>query len=101
MADMPEQCPVCQGNDGDKPCLYPSEGKQGCLRDIRLYGVKKMPDNIIKLHNDNVLIPSIPAGRIHCSFCHQPRKRKELITGATGKVTICFTCVEKASELIK
>lgn len=29
-------CPSCGGNDGDTPCAYPSEGKPGCLRDIRL-----------------------------------------------------------------
>lgn len=29
-------CPWCRGNDRDMPCLYPSEGKPGCLRDARL-----------------------------------------------------------------
>lgn len=28
-------CPACNGNDTDAPCAYPSEGKQGCLRDKR------------------------------------------------------------------
>jgi hypothetical protein len=28
-------CPVCNGNDGDVPCAYPSEGKQGCLMEAR------------------------------------------------------------------
>lgn len=26
-------CPACGGNDWEKPCAYPSEGKKGCLRD--------------------------------------------------------------------
>lgn len=30
------RCPACQGNDGNMPCAYPSEGKPGCLRDKRL-----------------------------------------------------------------
>ncbi len=29
-------CKSCNGNDGDAPCAYPSEGKHGCLRDARL-----------------------------------------------------------------
>lgn len=30
------RCPYCGGNDKDMPCAYPSEGKPGCLRDVRL-----------------------------------------------------------------
>lgn len=30
------KCTACGGNDGDAPCLYPSENKAGCLRDARL-----------------------------------------------------------------
>ena len=30
------KCPACAGNDGDAPCAYPCEGKNGCLRDKRL-----------------------------------------------------------------
>lgn len=30
---MTEFCPVCNGNNGDMPCAYPSEGMKGCLRD--------------------------------------------------------------------
>lgn len=26
-------CPACNGNDGEMPCSYPSEGMPGCLRD--------------------------------------------------------------------
>jgi len=26
-------CPVCGGNDADAPCAYPSEDKEGCLRE--------------------------------------------------------------------
>jgi len=33
-------CPACNGNDGDIPCAYPSEGVQGCWRDKR---IKLMP----------------------------------------------------------
>lgn len=29
-------CKACGGNDGDAPCAYPSEGKAGCIRDVRL-----------------------------------------------------------------
>lgn len=29
-------CKACNGNDGDMPCAYPSEGQEGCLRDQRL-----------------------------------------------------------------
>lgn len=29
-------CSYCGGNDRDVPCLWPSEGKPGCLRDARL-----------------------------------------------------------------
>lgn len=32
----PANCPSCNGNDADKPCAYPSEGKPGCPRDERL-----------------------------------------------------------------
>ena len=32
----PIRCPTCNGNDKDAPCAYPSEGKEGCLRDKRL-----------------------------------------------------------------
>jgi hypothetical protein len=32
----PVKCVSCGGNDADMPCLYPSEGKAGCLRDARL-----------------------------------------------------------------
>jgi len=32
----PKSCPVCNGNDRDLPCAYPSEGQAGCLRDRRL-----------------------------------------------------------------
>jgi hypothetical protein len=28
-------CPVCNGNDGNTPCAYPSEKMEGCLRDKR------------------------------------------------------------------
>lgn len=29
-------CPICKGNDFEAACAYPSEGKEGCLRDKRL-----------------------------------------------------------------
>lgn len=31
-----ETCPVCNGNDREMACAYPSEGKAGCSRDKRL-----------------------------------------------------------------
>jgi len=34
--DSAPECSYCRGNDRDMPCAYPSEGKPGCLRDIRL-----------------------------------------------------------------
>lgn len=41
-----ELCPACNGNDKDAPCAYPSEGKQGCLREInrRLAGAVELRD---------------------------------------------------------
>jgi hypothetical protein len=30
------KCSYCGGNDRDMPCAYPSEKKEGCLRDARL-----------------------------------------------------------------
>jgi hypothetical protein len=34
--DSERKCEVCQGNDGDAPCAYPSENMVKCLRRIRL-----------------------------------------------------------------
>lgn len=34
--DDANRCPACGGNDCDRPCAYPNEGKNGCLRDKRL-----------------------------------------------------------------
>ncbi|SDH42047.1 MULTISPECIES: hypothetical protein [unclassified Duganella] len=34
-ANAGNHCTCCNGNDGDAPCAYPSEGRPGCLRDIR------------------------------------------------------------------
>lgn len=31
-----QSCETCGGNDFDMPCAYPSENKQGCLRQKRL-----------------------------------------------------------------
>ena len=31
-----DRCSTCKGNDADAPCAYPSEGRDGCLRDARL-----------------------------------------------------------------
>ena len=36
-------CAYCGGNDGNVPCAYPSVGKLGCLRDIRLAVDKRSP----------------------------------------------------------
>lgn len=33
---MSEPCRVCNGNDRDVPCAYPSGDQPGCLRDARL-----------------------------------------------------------------
>lgn len=33
-------CPTCNGDDKNAPCAYPSEGKQGCLRDARIARMK-------------------------------------------------------------
>lgn len=30
------KCKYCNGNDKDRPCLYQSENKPGCLRDSRI-----------------------------------------------------------------
>lgn len=30
------RCVVCNGDDASVPCAYPSEGKNGCVRDARL-----------------------------------------------------------------
>jgi hypothetical protein len=35
-AERAPTCPSCGGNDREAPCAYPSEGKPGCLRDVRL-----------------------------------------------------------------
>lgn len=37
-APQPSTCPVCNGNDLDAACAYPSERMEGCLRDSRLAG---------------------------------------------------------------
>ena len=29
-------CKYCNGNDKNVPCAYPSQKKDGCLRDVRL-----------------------------------------------------------------
>jgi hypothetical protein len=34
--EVPKRCPACGGNDAGMPCAYPSEGKTGCPRDVRL-----------------------------------------------------------------
>jgi hypothetical protein len=34
-------CPVCNGNDGDAPCAYPTEMPANCLRLARIAKTKK------------------------------------------------------------
>ncbi|MFA6903342.1 MAG: hypothetical protein WC236_09690 [Gallionellaceae bacterium] len=42
-------CKSCDGNDGDKPCAYPSEGKHGCLRDARMRTPESDDDQSIRI----------------------------------------------------
>jgi hypothetical protein len=55
----------------------------------------------VQLHSEQTLIPSTPVGRPHCSFCHWPRPRQQLIrhSDKTGPA-ICFSCVAKAVKLL-
>lgn len=48
-------CPSCNGNDGDTPCAYPSEGKQGCLRASR---VEKQTEQ--RHHRTVLYLDSVP-----------------------------------------
>ena len=41
------KCKYCNGNDKDMPCLYPSENKDGCLRDIRIKSAREKKFNTI------------------------------------------------------
>lgn len=41
--DKHPTCPFCLGNDRNVPCAYPSEGREGCLRDIRLRDEQQEP----------------------------------------------------------
>ena len=45
---MTERCTYCNGNDGDTPCAYPSEGKPGCLRDKRLGNTIEVPRELFQ-----------------------------------------------------
>lgn len=42
--EMGDICPSCNGNDMDKPCAYPSEGKEWCLRDARIKKYAEVKD---------------------------------------------------------
>lgn len=55
---------------------------------------------VINLHSSRKLIPSKPAGRLSCDFCHQPRPKKYMITGQAGTV-ICFECVALAVRVLE
>lgn len=47
---LSKKCHECGGNDLNMPCGYPSEGKSGCLRDIRLLQHNKIiGDFILKI----------------------------------------------------
>lgn len=39
-------CPVCNGNDGDMPCAYPTERPVGCLRAARLSAAPSVPKEV-------------------------------------------------------
>jgi hypothetical protein len=61
-----------------------------------------MKAQIIPLHGQHALIPSMPAGRPACSFCHLPKSKKTLIQHPEKKhLCICFDCVKKATKLLK
>lgn len=47
-------CPVCNGNDADMPCAYPSENQEGCLRDKRFNTRNTQPPNTDKNQPENV-----------------------------------------------
>ncbi len=64
-------CPVCQGNDSDAPCAYPSERLPGCLRDIRL-----------------------ERATTKCAKCYQEKYTPLFIAWLGGYV--CLTCIDKA-----
>lgn len=50
-------CPVCNGDDWKFPCLYPSEGRIGCLRDTRLSHTKDAPASETATNLDTPCIP--------------------------------------------
>lgn len=46
---MCDGCKACGGNDKNIPCAYPSENKDGCLRDFRLPVSKHLSSEEISL----------------------------------------------------
>jgi hypothetical protein len=55
LSSAPPLCPVCQGDDGNAPCCYPSEGKVGCLRDKRLAPPPATAQEALKMARDTLL----------------------------------------------
>lgn len=97
-------CPYCGGNDQDTPCAYPSEGKPGCLRDIRL--AETVPQGTLAyiVCVPIRLSPSFPETAkysvyeaVECPDCHE-----KMWLGARSKVVVelnhprvrllCLTC---------
>ena len=55
-----QRCPTCNGNDGNMPCAYPSEGQSGCLRDARLKPVQQEPVAIVDAGDDGYWAEILP-----------------------------------------
>jgi|ERR1019366_989728 hypothetical protein len=96
MVDMTEQCPVCLGNDFHMPCAYPSEGKQGCLRDKRLRHAHeaKLSDlgGVMVIQNNF-------ARQYKCCICDL--HPLEILRSTWSNVCICKTCVITCMEMME
>lgn len=62
-------CKSCNGNDGDAPCAYPSEGKHGCLRDARL-SLAEQDDEAVAwaFESATEITEGLPSGDVYGGF---------------------------------
>lgn len=59
--------------------------------------------SVISLHDPSKLIPAMPVGVPACSFCHEAKPKKELISKMQNgqiEMSICFDCIKAGVSIM-